>query len=69
MALAGLSAMGGLKLPTKKAPRASTELTGTYDKKTGEYSFEWVSQIVGGPFDTFTGVWHFEGTFKAAKKK
>lgn len=59
----------GAPKPDGSLPGASTELTGTYDKKTGEYSFEWVSQIVGGPFDTFTGVWHFEGTFKAAKKK
>ena len=57
----------GAPKPDGSLPGASAELTGTYDKKTGEYSFEWVSQIVGGPFDTFTGVWHFEGTFKAKK--
>ncbi len=58
----------GSPKPDGSLPGASATLTGTYDKKTGEYSFEWVSQIVGGPFDTFTGVWHFEGTFKAKKK-
>jgi len=58
----------GTPKPDGSLPGASAALTGTYDKKTGEYSFEWISQIVGGPFDTFTGVWHFEGTFKAKKK-
>jgi hypothetical protein len=25
---------------------------------------EWASQIVGGAFDNFTGVWHLEGTLE-----
>jgi hypothetical protein len=37
--------------------------TGTIDPETGEYVLEWSSQIVGGSFDTFIGVWHLEGTF------
>lgn len=41
----------------------TTGPTGTYDAKTGAYTLEWSSQIVGGPFDGFTGIWHLEGTF------
>lgn len=37
---------------------------GTYDSATGRYTLEWTSEIEGGPFDGFTGVWHFEGTFE-----
>ncbi|MEX0665767.1 MAG: hypothetical protein WD598_13505 [Acidimicrobiia bacterium] len=58
----------GAPKPDGSLPGITTKLTGTYDKKTGAYEMEWVTQIVGGPFDTFTGVWHFEGTFKAKKK-
>ena len=36
---------------------------GTIDPDTGAYVLEWASQIVGGPFDNFTGIWHLEGTF------
>ncbi len=59
----------GAPKPDGSLPGLTKTLTGTYNKKTGEFEMEWVSQIVGGPFDTFTGVWHFEGTFKAQKKK
>ncbi|MEV4419692.1 hypothetical protein AB0L40_06890 [Patulibacter sp. NPDC049589] len=38
-------------------------VTGSYDPKTGKYVLEWASLIVGGPFDTFAGEWHLEGTF------
>jgi hypothetical protein len=38
---------------------------GTYDAETGDYVLEWSSQIVGGAFNDFTGVWHLEGTFAA----
>lgn len=40
--------------------------TGTYDPETGAYTLEWASQIVGGPFNNFTGLWHLEGTFAPA---
>lgn len=39
--------------------------TGTIDPETGEYVLEWSSQIVGGAFNDFIGVWHLEGTFSA----
>jgi len=53
----------GAPKPDGSSPGATAALTGTYDAKTGAYELEWASQIVGGPFDGFTGVWHFEGTF------
>jgi hypothetical protein len=59
----------GAPKPDGSLPGLTKKLTGTYNAKTGEFEMEWVSAIVGGPFDTFTGVWHFEGTFKAKKKK
>jgi len=59
----------GAPKPDGSLPGLTKKVTGTYDSKTGAFEMEWVSQIVGGPFDTFTGVWHFEGTFKAKKKK
>ena len=37
---------------------------GTYDPKTKRYAIDWVSQIVGGPFNDFSGYWHFEGRFE-----
>jgi hypothetical protein len=58
----------GAPKPDAELPGLTAELTGTYDSKTKEFEMEWVSQIVGGPFNDFTGVWHFEGTFKAKKK-
>jgi hypothetical protein len=36
---------------------------GTIDPKTGAYVLDWTSQIVGGSFNDFVGVWHLEGTF------
>ncbi|MFQ6019311.1 MAG: hypothetical protein ACE5KW_00980 [Dehalococcoidia bacterium] len=38
--------------------------TGTLDADTNEYTLEWSSLIVGGPFDGNTGFWHLEGTFE-----
>ena len=36
---------------------------GTIDAETGAYVLDWTSQIVGGSFNDFVGVWHLEGTF------
>jgi hypothetical protein len=49
----------GAPKPAGDEPAAA----GTIDPETGEYVLEWSSQIVGGSFDTFVGVWHLEGTF------
>lgn len=54
----------GSPKPGKKTALA----TGTFNAKTGAYKLDWKSLIVGGPFNGFTGVWHFEGTFKGKLK-
>jgi hypothetical protein len=56
----------GAPKPDGSTPGATTLLTGTYDTATKKFSFEWASTIVGGPFNNFTGKWHFEGTFEPA---
>lgn len=55
----------GAPKPDGSRPGLTTDLTGTYDAATGRFVIEWVSQIVGGPFDGFSGVWHLEGVFTA----
>ena len=39
-------------------------LPGTYDPDTGTYVLQWASQVEGGPFNGFTGIWHLEGTLE-----
>ncbi len=56
----------GAPKPDGSRPGQTTEVAGTYDASSGAYTLDWASQIVGGPFDGFTGVWHLEGTFTAA---
>ena len=56
----------GAPKPDGSTPGETTAVTGTYDPETGAYTLDWASQIVGGSFDGFTGVWHLEGTFTAA---
>jgi hypothetical protein len=53
----------GSPKPGGAASEGTTAPTGTYDTDSGAYTLEWSSQIAGGPFDRFTGVWHLEGTF------
>lgn len=52
----------GSPKPDGSRPGQTRPVTGTYDPDTGAYTLEWASQIVGGPFDGFTGLWHLEGT-------
>ena len=40
--------------------------TGTYDEASHRYTLDWTSRIEGGPFNGFTGMWHFEGVFEPA---
>lgn len=49
-------------------PGKTSTIRGTYDPKTRKYTLNWTSQIVGGPFNDFTGDWFFAGTFAPAKK-
>jgi hypothetical protein len=58
----------GSPKPDGSKPGLTKSVSGTYDSKTRKFVIEWASQIVGGPFNDFTGVWHFEGTFQPAKK-
>ena len=56
----------GAPLPDGSLPGLTTAITGTIDADTGEYVLEWSSQIDGGAFNEFTGLWHLEGTFEAS---
>jgi len=56
----------GSPKPDGSAPGNTTPVTGSYDPDTGRFTLSWTSQIVGGPFNNFTGVWHLEGTFEPA---
>ena len=56
----------GAPKPDGSMPGATTLPTGTYDAGTKKFAIEWTSTIVGGPFNNFTGKWHFEGTFEPA---
>lgn len=53
----------GAPKPGGGRPGNTAGPTGTYDPTTKAYTLEWSSQIEGGPFDNFTGIWHLEGTF------
>lgn len=56
----------GAPKPGGGTPGNTAPVSGTYDAATGRFSLSWASQIVGGPFDNFTGQWHLEGTFRPA---
>lgn len=55
----------GVPKPNGEKPGLTAGPTGTYDDGTGSYTLEWSSQIVGGPFNNFTGIWHLEGEFES----
>jgi hypothetical protein len=54
----------GAPKPDGSSPGNTSLPTGTYDESTKHFVLEWASQIVGGPFNNFTGTWHLEGTFE-----
>lgn len=56
----------GSPKPDGSKPGLTSDVTGTIDPTTGAFVLDWSSQIVGGPFDSFTGLWHLEGTFRSA---
>jgi hypothetical protein len=56
----------GAPKPNGSTPGNTALPTGSYDASTGAITLNWASQIVGGPFDKFTGAWHFEGRFVPA---
>lgn len=56
----------GAPKPGGGLPGNTTIAHGTYDPATGAFTLEWASQVEGGPFDRFTGLWHLEGRFVPA---
>jgi hypothetical protein len=54
----------GSPKPDGSSPGLTSPVTGTYDPATRTYTLSWASEIVGGPFNGFTGYWHLTGTFK-----
>ena len=54
----------GAPKPGGERPGHTTGPTGTFDPDTGAYTLDWSSEIAGGPFNGFTGIWHLEGTFE-----
>ena len=57
----------GAPKPDGSSPGGTAALTGTFDQASGAFTIEWKSHIVGGPFNNFTGLWHFEGTFQSGQ--
>jgi hypothetical protein len=59
----------GAPKPDGSSPGNTRAPTGTYNASTGAFTLSWTSQVVGGPFDKFTGQWHLQGFFHAAGSK
>ena len=55
----------GAPKPDGTTPGGTAAPSGTLNPATGAFSVDWKSHIVGGPFNNFTGQWHFEGTFQS----
>ena len=53
--------------PGGAKPGLTAAVTGTYNAKTHAFLLSWTSQVVGGPFNGFTGEWHLTGTFVAKR--
>ncbi len=54
----------GSPKPDGSKPGLTSDVSGTIDPATGAFVIEWSSLIVGGAFDSFTGIWHLEGVFQ-----
>jgi hypothetical protein len=55
----------GSPKPGGARPGLTSPLTGTYDATTHAFVITWASEVVGGPFNGFTGYWHLQGHFVA----
>ncbi|MDO8189542.1 hypothetical protein Q5424_27650 [Conexibacter sp. JD483] len=53
-------------VPALDRAAGTVAISGSYDAASSRYTLDWQSLIVGGPFDTYTGRWHLEGTFVPA---
>ena len=51
----------GAPKPNNSFPGLTRPVNGTYNKKTKRFEIVWYSQIIGGPFNRFTGYWHLQG--------
>nr|WP_040509930.1 hypothetical protein [Gordonia soli] len=56
----------GAPKPGGGLPGKTTSVRGTINRSTGAFVIEWTSQIVGGPFNNFTGLWHLAGTYRGS---
>ncbi|MGP0108042.1 MAG: hypothetical protein ACLPR9_04105 [Acidimicrobiales bacterium] len=57
----------GSPKPDGTSPGLTSPVSGTYDSATHTFVITWASEIVGGPFNGFTGYWHLQGTFAPGK--
>ncbi|WP_405491115.1 hypothetical protein [Nocardia sp. NBC_00511] len=55
----------GSPKPGGGLPGKTSGISGTIDG-AGNFVIEWTSQIVGGPFNNFTGLWHLAGQYRGA---
>ncbi|RDI42671.1 hypothetical protein [Nocardia mexicana] len=53
----------GAPKPGGGFPGKTSPIRGTIDG-AGNFVIEWTSQIVGGPFNNFTGLWHLAGQYR-----
>lgn len=53
----------GSPKPGGSLPGLTSPVTGTYDASTGAFVLTWASEVIGGPFNGFSGYWHLQGTF------
>jgi hypothetical protein len=57
----------GSPKPNGSHPGLTLPLSGTYNATTRAFVLTWTSQVVGGPFNGFTGYWHLAGTFEPSR--
>jgi hypothetical protein len=62
-----LSFNQGSPKPDGTSPGLTAAVSGTYNASTHAFVITWASQVVGGPFNGFTGSWHLQGTYSAGK--
>ncbi|MFQ6393287.1 hypothetical protein ACLMAJ_07535 [Nocardia sp. KC 131] len=55
----------GSPKPGGGLPGKTSPISGSIDG-AGNFVIEWTSQIVGGPFNNFTGLWHLAGRYRGA---
>jgi hypothetical protein len=58
----------GSPKPDGSKPGLTATVSGTYNPKTHAFVLTWSSQVVGGPFNGFTGYWHLQGVFQGTTK-